>query len=230
MPTYAYACKDCGHAFDIQQSFTDDSLTVCPECGGNLRKKFNSVGVVFKGSGFYRTDSRDAASTVPAAPVQGCSGQGQRHQDCTGSRICTGGTGTSRKLGSGYRPAAAARPKGVPLLHRRSGRLFVPCSPLSAQPHRCPAGTWRHVQRTAAQPRLPVPVRPRVRLRSTCALPSRGHPTRGESAGSLSAAAGCWPASRLPQRQASQSRPCFRPKLPEPPSRPPLMSCRRDTS
>lgn len=68
MPTYAYACKDCGHAFDIQQSFTDDSLTVCPECGGNLRKKFNSVGVVFKGSGFYRTDSRDAASTVPAAP------------------------------------------------------------------------------------------------------------------------------------------------------------------
>ncbi|MER2137952.1 MAG: FmdB family zinc ribbon protein, partial [Arthrobacter sp.] len=63
-----YACKDCGHAFDIQQSFTDDSLTVCPECGGNLRKKFNSVGVVFKGSGFYRTDSRDSASTVPAAP------------------------------------------------------------------------------------------------------------------------------------------------------------------
>ena len=70
MPTYAYACKDCGHAFDIQQSFTDDSLTVCPECGGNLRKKFNSVGVVFKGSGFYRTDSRDAASTVPAAPAK----------------------------------------------------------------------------------------------------------------------------------------------------------------
>jgi putative FmdB family regulatory protein len=69
VPTYAYACKDCTHAFDIQQSFSDDSLTVCPECGGNLRKKFNSVGVVFKGSGFYRTDSRDAAkaSSVPAA-------------------------------------------------------------------------------------------------------------------------------------------------------------------
>ncbi len=70
MPTYAYACKDCSHAFDIQQSFTDDTLTVCPQCGGNLRKKFNSVGVVFKGSGFYRTDSRDAASTVPAAPAK----------------------------------------------------------------------------------------------------------------------------------------------------------------
>ncbi len=66
MPTYAYACKDCGHAFDIQQSFSDDSLTVCPECRGNLRKKFNSVGVVFKGSGFYRTDSRSTSSSVAA--------------------------------------------------------------------------------------------------------------------------------------------------------------------
>lgn len=73
MPTYAYACKDCGHAFDIVQSFSDSSLTSCPECQGALRKKFNSVGVVFKGSGFYRTDSRDAkgstASAAPAAPA-----------------------------------------------------------------------------------------------------------------------------------------------------------------
>jgi putative FmdB family regulatory protein len=68
VPTYAYACKDCGHAFDIQQSFSDSSLTVCPECEGSLRKKFNSVGVVFKGSGFYRTDSRDSkGSTVSAS-------------------------------------------------------------------------------------------------------------------------------------------------------------------
>jgi putative FmdB family regulatory protein len=70
VPTYAYACKDCGSAFDIQQSFTDDTLTICPSCSGNLRKKFNSVGVVFKGSGFYRTDSRDAKNTVPAAPAK----------------------------------------------------------------------------------------------------------------------------------------------------------------
>ncbi len=69
MPTYAYACKDCGHAFDIVQAFSDSSLTECPECLGALRKKFNSVGVVFKGSGFYRTDSRDSkGSTVSAAP------------------------------------------------------------------------------------------------------------------------------------------------------------------
>lgn len=71
MPTYAYACKDCGHAFDIQQSFSDDSLTVCPECRGSLRKKFNSVGVVFKGSGFYRTDSRSTSGSVPAAASTG---------------------------------------------------------------------------------------------------------------------------------------------------------------
>ncbi|WP_125610254.1 FmdB family zinc ribbon protein [Specibacter cremeus] len=71
MPTYAYACTDCQHAFDARQSFSDDSLTVCPECSGKLRKKFNSVGVVFKGSGFYRTDSRDGkgGSMVPAKPA-----------------------------------------------------------------------------------------------------------------------------------------------------------------
>ncbi|WP_026555713.1 FmdB family zinc ribbon protein [Arthrobacter sp. 35W] len=79
MPTYAYACKDCGHAFDIVQQFSDNSLTVCPTCEGSLRKKFNSVGVVFKGSGFYRTDSRSgavaaapstaAAPSAPAAPA-----------------------------------------------------------------------------------------------------------------------------------------------------------------
>jgi putative FmdB family regulatory protein len=67
VPTYAYACKDCNHAFETVQSFSDASLTVCPECGGTLRKKFNSVGVVFKGGGFYRTDSRSGSSSVPAS-------------------------------------------------------------------------------------------------------------------------------------------------------------------
>ena len=59
MPTYAYACTACEHRFEIVQSFVDDSLTECPECAGRLRKLFNAVGVVFKGSGFYRTDSRN---------------------------------------------------------------------------------------------------------------------------------------------------------------------------
>jgi|SRR5579875_1988175 len=67
VPTYAYACKDCGHAFDVQQSFSDDALTVCPECGGLLRKQFGAVGVVFKGSGFYKTDSRDSGKKAPSS-------------------------------------------------------------------------------------------------------------------------------------------------------------------
>jgi putative FmdB family regulatory protein len=62
VPTYQYACTECGHAFEQVQSFTDDALTVCPQCAGRLRKVFNAVGVVFKGSGFYRTDSRAAAN------------------------------------------------------------------------------------------------------------------------------------------------------------------------
>lgn len=58
MPTYSYRCTACEHAFDIQQAFSDDALTTCPECGGSLRKLFSAVGVTFQGSGFYRTDSR----------------------------------------------------------------------------------------------------------------------------------------------------------------------------
>ena len=63
MPTYQYACTECGHAFDQFQSFSDASLTECPECGGKLRKVFSAAGVVFKGSGFYRTDSRSGSSS-----------------------------------------------------------------------------------------------------------------------------------------------------------------------
>ena len=71
MPTYQYACTECGHAFEQFQSFSDDALTVCPACGGRLRKVFNAVGVVFKGSGFYRTDSREPKK--PAAVSSGSS-------------------------------------------------------------------------------------------------------------------------------------------------------------
>ncbi len=67
MPTYSYACTECDNKFDIVQSFTDDSLTECPECTGKLRKLFNSVGIVFKGSGFYRTDSRSGSTASESA-------------------------------------------------------------------------------------------------------------------------------------------------------------------
>ena len=70
MPTYSYRCTECDTAFDIQQAFTDDSLTVCPTCGGPLRKLFSAVGVSFSGSGFYRNDSRSTtSSSSPATPA-----------------------------------------------------------------------------------------------------------------------------------------------------------------
>ena len=72
MPTYAYACTACDHRFEIFQSFSEDSLSQCPQCEGRLRKLFNAVGVVFKGGGFYRTDSRSgSSSSVPASPDSG---------------------------------------------------------------------------------------------------------------------------------------------------------------
>ena len=62
MPTYDYRCKDCGHEFEIHQSFSEDALTVCPNCQGDLRKVFSAVGISFKGPGFYKTDSRGGGS------------------------------------------------------------------------------------------------------------------------------------------------------------------------
>ena len=62
MPKYQYHCNDCDADLEVQQKFTDDALTVCPECQGNLRKVFSAVGVVFKGSGFYKTDSKPAST------------------------------------------------------------------------------------------------------------------------------------------------------------------------
>ena len=80
MPTYQYICTECEHSFELNQAFTDSTVPTCPECKGVVRKVFSSVGVVFKGSGFYRTDSRGAATsssaptptstpTAPAAPT-----------------------------------------------------------------------------------------------------------------------------------------------------------------
>ncbi len=112
MPTYAYACKDCGHAFDVVQPFSDNSLTDCPECDGALRKKFNSVGVVFKGPGFYRTDSRAGkGSGVPAAPKES-----PAKESVSASASVVGGSGSSGggsnassngKAGSAGKPSKA---------------------------------------------------------------------------------------------------------------------------
>lgn len=95
MPTYQYACNDCGHAFEQFQSFSDDALTVCPECDGKLRKLFNAVGVVFKGSGFYRTDSRSGTSTAASASSSTSSSSDSSSSSSSSSSTTSSGSGTS---------------------------------------------------------------------------------------------------------------------------------------
>jgi putative FmdB family regulatory protein len=69
MPTYEYVCKSCGEHLEVVQSFKDDALTICPRCEGPLRKVFGSIGISFKGSGFYRTDSRSGAGSTTAKGI-----------------------------------------------------------------------------------------------------------------------------------------------------------------
>ena len=98
VPTYAYACTECDHRFEVVQSFSDDSLTVCPECGGRLRKLFNAVGIVFKGGGFYRTDSRsDSGSGASSASG---SSSGESSSSSNGSSA-TNGSSTSGSSSNG---------------------------------------------------------------------------------------------------------------------------------
>jgi len=89
MPTYAYACKTCGHRFDAVQSFADPTLTECPECGGELRKEYGSIGVTFNGSGFYRTDSR--AAEKKGSGTSSSSGSGSGSSGSTSSGSSSGG-------------------------------------------------------------------------------------------------------------------------------------------
>ncbi len=76
MPTYAYACTQCDHRFDLAQSFNEDPLTICPECDGRLRKVYGSIGITFKGSGFYRTDSRASSRNGGGKPAESSSTNG----------------------------------------------------------------------------------------------------------------------------------------------------------
>ena len=85
MPTYSYACTECDNRFDAVQAFTEDALNTCPKCSGRLRKLFNSVGVVFKGSGFYRTDSRESAKRSVSSDSGSSSGSEKTGSEKTGS-------------------------------------------------------------------------------------------------------------------------------------------------
>ncbi len=86
MPLYEYRCRNCQHQFEIQQSFSDDALTECPECGGDLRKVFNPVGISFKGSGFYKNDSRSSSGSSSSSSTASTStGSGEGSSSSTGS-------------------------------------------------------------------------------------------------------------------------------------------------
>ena len=103
MPTYQYQCTECGEALEVQQSFSEDALTECPVCHGRLRKVFNAVGVVFKGSGFYRNDSRagNGAATgspgsTPASSGSSSSGSAEKKgASSSSSAPSSGGSGGS---------------------------------------------------------------------------------------------------------------------------------------
>jgi putative FmdB family regulatory protein len=108
VPTYQYSCTDCGHFFEAVQSFSDDSLTVCPECEGRLRKVFNAVGVVFKGSGFYRTDSRsqNGSKSESSGSTSGSSDSGSSSSTSSSTSGSSDSSGSSSSSSPSPTPAA----------------------------------------------------------------------------------------------------------------------------
>jgi putative FmdB family regulatory protein len=122
MPTYEYACKGCGHRFDVWQSMSDDALTICPECGGELRKVFAPPAISFKGSGFYATDhgkkakpSESDGATKDGAKKDGAGkdGAGKEAASSGGS----GASGSSAPIGADASPATG---KGAPSAKKES--------------------------------------------------------------------------------------------------------------
>jgi len=108
VPTYQYACTECGHELEAVQSFSDAALTTCPECAGKLRKRFSAVGIVFKGSGFYRNDSRSGAGASNAKePVGATAANG--NSSASGSSPSDGGTSN----GSSPAPSTNASATGT---------------------------------------------------------------------------------------------------------------------
>jgi putative FmdB family regulatory protein len=103
VPTYSYACTECDDRFDAVQAFSDDALTTCSKCSGRLRKLFGNVGVVFKGSGFYRTDSREPAKTSATS-----SSNGSANSSASTTSSSSNGSGSSNGSSSTTTAAPAA--------------------------------------------------------------------------------------------------------------------------
>ncbi|MFD7449061.1 FmdB family zinc ribbon protein [Kitasatospora sp. NPDC059827] len=109
MPTYQYQCTECGNGLEAVQKFTDEALTTCPDCQGRLRKVFSAVGVVFKGSGFYRTDSRSSSSSSVGSGSSSGSSTGSSTSSGSGSAGSSSGSSSmSSSSSSSSSPAPAA--------------------------------------------------------------------------------------------------------------------------
>ncbi|GAA2535388.1 hypothetical protein GCM10010409_06900 [Mycolicibacterium diernhoferi] len=108
VPTYSYACTECDNRFDEVQAFSDDALTTCPKCNGRLRKLFGSVGVVFKGSGFYRNDSRDSSKSSSTTSASKSSDSSTTPSSSSSDSSSSSSTASSSSSSSSSAPAAAA--------------------------------------------------------------------------------------------------------------------------
>lgn len=101
MPTYLYKCQDCGHRFEHFQGFHDDPLEICPDCQGTVRRVIGNVGVTFKGSGFYRTDSREAGKKKAASSGSSSSNNPSSSSSSTGESGTPKSTSSESSKGSG---------------------------------------------------------------------------------------------------------------------------------
>ena len=108
MPTYSYACTECGDRFDAVQAFSDSALTTCAKCNGRLRKLFGNVGVVFKGSGFYRNDSRDSAKNAAKTSSDSANGSSSESTSSSPSEKSSSSSDSSSSSSTSSAPAAAA--------------------------------------------------------------------------------------------------------------------------
>lgn len=111
MPTYQYACAACGHQVEAVQAFTDEPLTVCPECDGQLRKVFSAVGVVFKGSGFYRNDSRASATTSESSSAKDTKSSESTSSSTSGSESSSTAAKSTESKGSSKKSSDASSSK-----------------------------------------------------------------------------------------------------------------------
>ncbi|MFD0307996.1 FmdB family zinc ribbon protein [Streptomyces sp. NPDC127119] len=112
MPTYQYQCTECGEGLEAVQKFTDDALTVCPNCSGRLKKVYSAVGIVFKGSGFYRNDSRGSSSSSSPASASKSSGSSSESKPSGSSDSKSSSSSSDSKSSSSSKSSSTSSSSG----------------------------------------------------------------------------------------------------------------------